>query len=120
MIADIAPVTVKDLPRFLAAIEPIARELAGGDILAALARHADRVIEATAIGAGVERSWLEAQTPDVLVDLATKVLEVNGDFFVRAVLPKVTAAAERLAAMTDSGGTSGSPGSSMPDSAMPM
>lgn len=109
------PIKVKDLPAFLAAIEPIARELAAGDVLAALAKHADRVIEATAIGAGVERAWLEEQDAGTLVDLAAKVIEANADFFVRCVLPKVTAAAERLAAIA-SGGTSGSPGSVSPDS----
>lgn len=113
---DIQPVKVKDLPAFLSAIEPIARELAEGDILAALAKHADHVITATAIGAGVERAWLEEQTPDVLVDLAARVLEVNADFFVRAVLPKVAAASEALARIA-SGGTSGSQGSSDQDSA---
>lgn len=112
---EIHPVKVKDLPAFLAAVEPIARELAEGDILAALAKHADNVITATAIGANVERAWLEAQTPDVLVDLAAQVLEVNADFFARAVLPKVTAAAESLARIA-SGGTIGSPGSSAQDS----
>jgi hypothetical protein len=82
-----------------------------------LMRHADAVIEATAIGAGCERVWLEDQTPDVLAELAAKVLEVNADFFVRRVLPVMTAA-DRLAqsAQTASGGTSGSPPSSMPAS----
>ena len=113
MTPDIAPIKVKDLPAFLAAIEPIAQELARGDILAALARHAERVIEATAIGAGVDRAWLEEQTPDVLVDLAAQVLEANADFFVRSVLPRINQAAETLAGVvaTASGGTSGSPGS---------
>ncbi|MCX8016397.1 MAG: hypothetical protein N2690_00645 [Rhodocyclaceae bacterium] len=117
--AAIAPVRVKDLPAFLAAIEPIARELAAGDLMGALIRQADAVIAATAIGAGVERAWLEEQTPEVLVDLATRVLEVNADFFVRAVLPRLTAAAESLA-MIASGGTPGSPGSSEQDSATGM
>jgi hypothetical protein len=74
------------------------------------------VIEATAIGAGVERAWLEDQTPDVLAELAAKVLEVNTGFFVQRVLPVIQGAADRLA-QTASGGTSGSPLSSMPDSA---
>ena len=103
---DINPIKVRDLPAFLAAIEPIARDLAAGDILAALARNADAVITATAIGAGVERAWLEEQTPDVLADMAARVLEVNAGFFVRAVLPKITEAAERIAALQNaSGGT---------------
>jgi len=108
---DIAPVKVRDLPRFLQAIEPVAAELAGGDIAGALMRHADAVIEATAIGAGVERAWLDEQTPDVLADLAARVLEVNADFFVRRVLPILTAAADRLmqSAPAAAGGTSGSP-----------
>jgi len=111
----IEPIKVRDLPRFLKAIEPIAADLAAGDIGAALMRHADAAIEATAIGAGVDRAWLEDQTPDVLAELAARVLEVNADFFVSRVLPQVTAAAERLARIA-SGGTSGSPPSSMPDS----
>ena len=116
------PIKVKDLPAFLAAIEPIAQEIARGDILAALAKHADRVIEATAIGAGVERAWLEEQTPDVLVDLAAQVMEVNADFFARSVLPRLNRAAETLARTieTASGGTSGLPGSLPPDSAGAM
>jgi hypothetical protein len=115
---EIAPVKVRDLPRFLKAIEPIAQELSAGDIAGALMRHADAVIEATCVGAGVERAWLEEQTADVLAELAAKVLEVNADFFVRRVLPVVTAAADRLAqsAKVASGGTSGSPPSSMPGS----
>lgn len=116
---EIVPIKVRDLPAFVSAVEPIARELAAGDILGALARHADGVIDATAIGAGVDRAWLEDQTPDVLVDLAAQVLEANADFFVHRVLPRLEAAAERLAAMqaaTGSGGTSGSCGSSAPAS----
>ncbi|GAB4480680.1 MAG: hypothetical protein OHK0044_28790 [Burkholderiaceae bacterium] len=114
----IAPVRVRDLPRFLAAIEPMASELAAGDITGALMRHADSLIEATAIGAGVQRAWLEEQTPDVLVQLAARVLEVNADFFVRSVLPIASEAAARIAqtVQTASGGTNGSPGSPAPAS----
>lgn len=108
---DLQPVKVRDLPAFLAAVEPIARELAGGDLMGALVRQADRVIEATAIGAGVERAWLEAREADELVELAAAVIEANADFFVRRVMPRLTEAAEKIAAIA-SGGTSGSPGSS--------
>lgn len=114
---EITPIKVKDLQAFLAAIEPVARELAAGDILSALTKHADGVIAATAIGAGVERSWLEQQTPDVLVDLAAKVLEVNADFFAQRVLPRLTSAAETIARI-GSGGISGLPGSSAQASAI--
>ncbi len=53
---------------------------------------------------------------DVLAELAAQVLEVNRDFFLRRVLPALTAAAERLNA-TVSDGTNGSPRSSRQDSA---
>lgn len=92
------PVRIKDLPAFLAAIEPFARELVEGDIAGALMRQADRVIEATAIGAGIPRADLEDATPDVLIELAVRVVEVNADFFVRRLLPALTAAAERIGA----------------------
>lgn len=92
-------------------------ELAAGDIVGALLRHADAVIAATAIGARVDRAWLEAQTPDVLVELASRVLEVNADFFVQRVMPALTAASERIARIA-SGGMPGSPGSSAPGSAI--
>lgn len=111
------PVRVRDLPRFLCACEPLAADLAAGDIGAALLRHADALIEATCIGAGVERAWLDDQAPDALIDLAVAVLEVNADFFVRAVLPRLTAAAETLGriaplAQPPAGGTTGLPASS--------
>ncbi len=109
---DMTPIKVKDLPAFLAAIEPIARDLMDGDMMAALSKNADRVITATAIGAGVDRAWLEEQTAGVLIDLAARVLEVNADFFVGQAIPRITRAAERIASLTPSGGTSGSPDSS--------
>jgi len=114
----VTPIKVRDLPRFLKAVEPIATELAAGDVAGALMRNIDAVIDATVIGACVERAWLEDQTPDVLAELASKVLEVNADFFVRRVLPVIQGAADRLtqSAQTASGGTNGSPPSSMPDS----
>lgn len=111
----IEPVRVRDLPRFLAAIEPVMHELARGDVLAALARQADHVIEATAIGAGVERAELDAESVDVLVDLALRVMEVNADFFMARLLPRIGEASGRLLAIA-SGGTTGSPDSSAPAS----
>lgn len=107
----ITPVKVKDLPAFLNAVEPVARDLAGGDIITALSHHAEDVIAATAIGAGVPRAELEEATPDVLVLLATRVMEVNADFFVRQVLPLMTAAAKKIGSISTPSSTSGSSGS---------
>lgn len=103
----ITPVRVGDLPAFIAAIEPMARELSTGDLLGALSRHADALILATALGAGVERAWLEERTADDLVRLASAVVEVNADFFVRRLVPAIEQAAQQLTSLTDSGGTTG-------------
>jgi len=111
----IEPVRVKDLPQFLAALEPVAREVAAGDVLSAVAKHTSGMIEATAIGSGADRAWLQEQTPDVLVELAAAVIEVNADFFVQRVLPAALDAVERIVRIA-SGGTSGLPGSSPQDS----
>lgn len=109
----VTPVKVKNLPAFLAAIEPVVRQLgassagatgAKDDLLLALATHAPNVIKATAVGACVEEKWLGEQTTEVLVDLATAVLEVNMDFFVQVLLPRVTAAIGPLGRLSSLGG----------------
>lgn len=109
----VTPVKVKNLPAFLAAIEPVVRQLgassagatgAKDDLLLAMATHAPNVIKATAVGAGVEEKWLGEQTTEVLVDLATAVLEVNMDFFVQVLLPRVTAAIGPLGRLSSLGG----------------
>ncbi len=113
----IASVPVRDLQAFLAALEPVARELMAGDILPAIVRHTDAVITATAIGAGVERQWLEAQDAEALVLLAGAVIEVNADFFVQRLVPALTMAAQALAAASEMWATPSTAGSA-PSSAM--
>lgn len=88
----VAPIKIRQLPAFVRAVEPIAKALAQGDVLAALAQHAEALIEAVCIGAGIERAWLEEREADVLVELAAEVIEVNADFFVQRILPKIEAA----------------------------
>lgn len=88
----VAPIKIKHLAAFVRAVEPIAQAVAEGDILSALGRNADALIEAVCIGAGVERAWLEEREADVLVELAAEVIEVNADFFVQRILPKIEAA----------------------------
>ena len=107
--AHIGPVKVRHLPGFLKACEPIAAHLMAGDVVRAFCDHADNLIEATALGADVDRNWLEDQTADVLMDLAFRVLEANLGFFVRTLLPRITEAAGRLDGI---GGANGSPASS--------
>ncbi len=93
----IEPVRVKALPRFLAALEPVARDVAAGDVISALAKHSDGMIEATAIGAGADREWLGEQDAETLVTLASAVVQVNADFFVNRVMPHIEEAARFIA-----------------------
>ena len=101
---DVSPLRVGEIPGFLRVVEPALRDLATGDVTAAWITHADAIIAATALGARVERDWLDAQTADALIKLATAVIEVNVDFFAQRMLPLVTDAAARLTALTPSGG----------------
>lgn len=103
---EVSPLRVRDLPAFLRDCEPLVAAIAAGDLRSALMHHADALITVTAIGAGVDRAWLEEQTPDVLIDLAAQVVEANVDFFVRSILPRIQDAALRVTAAID-GGTAG-------------
>lgn len=62
------------------------------------------------------KAWLDERTADDLIDIATAVLEVNLDFFVQRVVPRIEALASKLT-QTASGGTSGSSASPAPASA---
>lgn len=113
---EITPIRVKELAAFSRAVQPIAASAAaGGDIASLLANHADAVIDATAIGARVERDFVLDLGLDELVELASAVLTVNVDFFVHRLLPVVAAASEQLAAQW--AGSSSTPDSAPPDSA---
>lgn len=95
----LAPLTVGELPAFLRAVKPILGHLAAGRIADACLEDAEAVIAATAIGARIDRAWLEAQTPEVLVEHLTDVVEANGDFFARRLTPALIRAAERMSAL---------------------
>lgn len=108
----IEPVRVKNLPQFLAALEPVVREVAAGDVIGAVTKHTAGMIEATAIGAGADREWLGEQDMEALAALAAAVVQVNADFFVQRVMPHIEGAARFLtdriaAATTPNGGTNG-------------
>lgn len=101
------PIKVKDLPPFLKAIEPVLRSVEEGRPWSAIAcAYPDALVDAVVIGAGVERPWLEEQTIEILADLAFAVLEVNIDFFVQTLLPRLQELGDRLNTATGSlGGT---------------
>lgn len=92
----ISPIKTRELPRMLKAVKPIAAEIQAEDVAGALLANADCLVEAVAIGARKPRAWVDELDLDDLVLLASAVLEVNGDFFVRAVLPGATEAMDRV------------------------
>lgn len=92
----ISPIKTRELPRMLKAVKPIAAEIQAEDVAGAFLANADCLIEAVAIGARKPRAWVDELDLDELVLLASAVLEVNGDFFVRAVLPGATEAMDRV------------------------
>ena len=92
----LTPIKTRELPAMMRAIGPILAEIQSGDILGALATNADSMVDAVAIGSRKPREWVDELDLDALVAVAGAVLEVNADFFVRAVLPVLTKAVEGL------------------------
>lgn len=92
----ITPIKVRELPAMMRAVGPILAEIQRGDIVAALAANADSLISAVAIGSRLDRTWVDELDVDDLVILAGAVVESNADFFVRRVMPILTAAIESV------------------------
>ncbi len=91
---DLTPLKVGEVPAFARAVQPIAASLsASPDWLALLADHGEAVIEAIAIASRRPRDWVASLDLDEAVQLAESVFEVNADFFIRRLLPRVTRAA---------------------------
>ncbi|MGD9599933.1 MAG: hypothetical protein AB7P94_16845 [Steroidobacteraceae bacterium] len=111
----IQPLKVGQLPAFARAIKPLgaaieqvatgAKALNLAALLDMVAEHGDAVIEATAIGSGVQRAELEQGTPDELITLAVAVLKVNADFFRGRLTPAVVAAVAKASPMPGAGPT---------------
>lgn len=101
---DVSPILVKELPAFSRAIEPFLQQiLAMGDdedldVAELLIGNMDQAIEAVSIGARIHRDTLDQISLDELVELAGAVIEINFDFFIRRVIPRVSKLTEALMA----------------------
>lgn len=94
----VTAITVRELPAFMAAIEPIIADIAAGNSVSdMMLSNVEAVINAVVIGLRTERAVVDAMSLDTLVDAAFAVFEVNADFFARRVMPKITQASERMA-----------------------
>lgn len=113
----LTPVTALELPALLRACAPIFSQLAEGDYLAALVVDADAALQTLSVAARMPREEVDTLQMDVLIELAGAVVEVNVDFFVRAVMPAMGRARDR--ATRALAGSTSSPNSSAQDSPEP-
>ena len=94
---EITPIRVGEVPALVHAVRPFVGLLsADPDWLALLAEHSDALLSALALTVRRERAWVEGLSLDDAVRLAATVFEVNADFFVRRVAPKVGDLAQSL------------------------
>lgn len=89
----ITPLRVGQLPSFFKAVKPIIGSLTQESInwIAILSDYGDAIITAISIAIKKDREWVEALATDEAMLLAAKVIEVNSDFFMKAVMPKINA-----------------------------
>ncbi len=94
----LTPVRLGQLPAFVRAVEPFAKQIAGGqfDPIELLADHGANVIRALEVATGQPREWVESLELDEAIRLASAVLEVNADFFTHRVLPALNTALTAL------------------------
>lgn len=91
---------VKQLPAVLKAVQPFAGAFKGGvqslDIPTLLIDHTPNVVELVHQLTGEDKEWVENLELDEMIEVFTKVVEVNLDFFIRKVLPLLSGAMARL------------------------
>ena len=87
----IKPLKIGQMPAFLRAITPVMQQLGGNGIdwLALFGEHGDDLLTAVSIAIGKPRTWVDALDADEAILVATKVIEVNADFFTRTVMPRL-------------------------------
>lgn len=69
------------------------------DISELLFQGGESVLDAVAIGIGRTREWVDELDMADLIRVATRVIEVNADFFIQAVLPEMEKAKQRMASL---------------------
>jgi hypothetical protein len=98
-----------DMAAYFEAIRPVAGLLIAGEHLAACGQNPDAVIRVLQIGAGLTPDESRALPADEMVDLLNAVIQVNSDFFVRRVLPRIVAGREQIMALMQPGTPTPSP-----------
>lgn len=100
---DIGPLEIRELPAFTRAVEPFIQHAylhEGGNatdlVIHMLTHDVDRLIDMVVVGARIDREKFGRMHGDDLILLATAVVEVNLDFFIRRMLPQINAAMQSL------------------------
>lgn len=104
----VRPVTMGQLPKFIAAAEPLLGAIGGlpkdaGELamFAALAKHGEAVNQALAITTGLPLEDVEALGPDDGLALVLAVFRVNRDLFQRRLWPMLAQALNGNAAPSE-------------------
>ncbi|MFZ6655665.1 hypothetical protein [Undibacterium sp. TJN19] len=90
------------LPLVLLAVQPISHMLMNRvpgerlDVPSMFVTYSADCLQLLAILANRSREWVDELDPDEAVELFGRLLEVNLDFFIAKVLPKMTGTATRL------------------------
>ena len=93
----LTPLVLGELPAFAKAIQPFTADLAiEPDWLRLLGSHGDSMIEAMAIASRQSREWIAGLALDEAIFLAQSLFEVNADFFIQRVVPKLGEAVSRI------------------------
>lgn len=101
----VMPLRVRDIAPLARLIRPFGERLMQGllgaglstsEVLDLLAEHGDAFLEAVALAAQQDTDWVADLPPHDLMRLLAAAVEVNDDFFVRWLLPTVTATAMTL------------------------
>ena len=93
----LTPLVLGELPAFARAIQPFTTELAvEPDWLRLLGSHGEAMIEAMAIASRQSCEWIAGLALDEAIFLAQALFEVNADFFIQRVVPKLGEAVSRI------------------------
>lgn len=102
---ELRPLRLGDLPAFSRLVRPVIAEFAGGRhpewidnddlmIIELTELHGEAIIEAAAIATGRPAEWISAaESATELLDLVREIVEVNRDFFIRAMMAETRAQA---------------------------
>jgi hypothetical protein len=102
----VSPIRTVELVAFARAVRPIVSDgVFSGDavnvpdvVMGLVVEHPEALIQAVSVGVRMPVQWVESLSVPDLISLAGAVIAVNTDFFVRAVMPALSVAIERVTA----------------------